>query len=141
MVKRIKKHFKNIYPFKKPKPKEILHSQGGNIPLNKAQTDRISFSVLRNEKNKIRTIENISYEIYIEDCWEWIVRFDDHSGYGSLHRHFRVSLIDDREIESYSGIKKYKDKDHELTWVIQDIKRNYLILRERFLKNSGLDLY
>lgn len=141
MGKRIRKHFKNILPITKPIPKETLHTQNGDIPLNIIRADRISFSVLRNEKNKIRIIENISYEIYVEDRWEWIVRYDDHGGFGSLHRHFKVSLNNDREIESYSGIKKYKDKNHELTWVIKDIKRNYLIFRARFLKNSGLNLY
>lgn len=141
MVKKIRKHFKNIYPLLKSPAKEILHHQKGNIPLNIAQEDRISFSVLRNEDNQIRQIENISYEIYIEDRWEWIVRYDDHGGAGLLHRHFRVSLNDSKEIESYAGIKKYKNKDHELTWVIRDIKRNYLIFRERFLRNNGLDLY
>lgn len=141
MVKRIRKHFKNVYPFKKPVAKEILHAQGGNIPLNIAQTDRISFSVLRNEKNSVRKIENISYDIRIEGKWEWIVRYDDHGGTGLLHRHFRVYLTDDREVESTAGIKKYKNKDHELTWVCNDIKRNYLTFRSKFLKNIGLDLY
>ncbi len=141
MVKRIRKHHKNILPITKSIPKETLHTQNGNIPLNIAQADRVSFSVLRNEKNKIRIIENISYEIHIEDHWEWIVRFDDHGGSGFLHKHYRVSLNHSREIESYSGIKKYKDKDHELTWIINDIKRNYLIFRERFLKYNSLGLY
>ena len=141
MVKRIRKHFKHILPIIKPTPKENLHTQSGNIPLNISQSDKISFSVLRNEKNKIRIIENISYEIYVENRWECIVRYDDHGGLGLLHKHFKISLNDNREIESYSGIKKYKDKDHELTWVIKDIKRNYLTFRERFLKNSGVNLY
>ena len=141
MVKRIRKHFKNIFPTTKPIPKEILHTQNGNIPLNIVQADRISFSVLRNEKNKVRMIENISYEIYIEDHWEWIVRYDDHSGTGLLHRHLRVSLKDNSSVESSTGIKRYKNKDYELTWVINSIKRNYLALRRSFLKNEGLDLY
>ena len=88
-----------------------------------AKTDRISFSILRNEKNKLRKIENISYEIAIEDRWEWIVRYDDHGGNGILHRHFRISLKDVRVVESAAGIKKYKNKNHELTWVCNDIKR------------------
>lgn len=141
MAKRIRKHFKNIYPLKKPILKEVLHAQTGNIPLNIAQTDRISFSVLRNEKNNLRKIENISYEINIEDRWEWIVRYDDHGGNGPLHRHFRLSLKDNRIVESTAGIKKYKNKDHQLTWICNDIKRNYLIFRSKFLKNIGLDLY
>lgn len=141
MVKRIRRHFKNIFPLKKPKIKENLHTQTGNIPLNKAQADRISFSVLRNEKNNIRKIENISYEINIDDDWVWVVRYDDHGGTGSLHRHIRISLKDDSNVESTIGIKKYKNKDYELTWVCNDIKRNYLIFRKQFRKNSGLDLY
>lgn len=141
MPKRIRKHFKNIYPLKKPKQKETLYKQKGNIPLNVAQTDRISFSVLRNEKNNIRKIEIISYEISIEDNWEWVVRYDDHGGAGSLHRHFRVSLKNDKEVESAAGIRKYRNKDYELTWVCNDIKRNYLLFRSKFLKRMGLDLY
>lgn len=141
MVKRIRKHFKKIYPIKKPVIRETLHTKSGNIPLNIAQTDRISFSVLRNEQNRLRKIENISYEINIKDRWEWVVRYDDHGSKGFLHRHFRVSLTDDREIESSAGIKRYKNKDHELTWVCKDIKKNYLIFRSKFLKNMGLDLY
>ena len=141
MAKRFKKHFKQILPLIKPQRTEILHTQKSNIPLNIAATDRISFSVLRNEKNNLRKVENISYEIYIEDRWEWIVRYDDHGGTGTLHRHIRISLKDESEVESSAGIKKYRNKDYELTWVCDDIKRNYLIFRKRFLKNNSLDLY
>lgn len=141
MGKRIRKHIKVIYPIEPPILKEDLHKQIGNVPLSTVQTDRISFSVLRNNKNRLRKIENISYEIFIKDKWEWIVRYDDHGGNGPLHRHFRVSLKDESVVESTAGIKKYKNKDHELTWVCNDIKRNYLIYRSKFLKSIGLDLY
>jgi len=141
MSKKIRKHFKNIYPPKKPLLKELMYTHISNIPLNKAQTDRISFSVLRNEKNNLRKIENVSYEINVDERWEWIVRYDDHGGTGLLHRHFRVSLKDDSTIKSSAGIRKYKNKDCELTWVCNDIKRNYLVYRSKFLKNLGLDLY
>lgn len=141
MVKRIRKHFKNIFPIKKPVLKETLYTQTSNFTLNTAQLDRISFSVLRNNKNKLRRIENISYEINIKDRWEWIVRYNDHGGTGLLHRHVRISLQGDSDVESSTGIKKYKNKDYELTWVCDDIKRNYLVFRKRFLKNNGLDLY
>lgn len=141
MVRKIRKHSKRFYPLIKPAVGEKLYSQKSNILLNIAQSDRITYSVLRNKDNKIRKIENISYEINIDDKWEWIIRYDDHGGLGSIHRHFRVSLKDAIELESYANIKKYKDKNHELTWVINDIKRNYLIFRRRFLKNNQLDMY
>ncbi len=141
MARKFRRHHRKNYLIRKPIIKETLHTQNGNIPLNIAQTDRISFSVLRNEKNSIRKIENISYEISIENDWEWIVRYDDHGGTGILHRHFRVSLKSSQEVESSAGIKKYKNKNYELTWVCNDIKRNYLIFRSKFLKNNSLDLY
>ena len=141
MVKKIRKHFRTIYSIKKPLPKESLHTQNGNVPLNRARIDRISFSVLRNEKNHLRKIENVSYEISIDTRWEWVVRYDDHGGIGFLHRHFRVSIKDNSDVESTAGIKKYKNKDYELTWACNDIKRNYSKYKSKFLKNNGLDLY
>lgn len=141
MVKRIRKHFKYILPIKTPILKETLYTQTSNFTLNTAQLDRISFSVLRNSKQKLRKIENISYEINVDGYWEWVVRYDDHGGIGSLHRHIRISLRDESNVESTTGIKKYKNKDYELTWVCNDIKRNYLVFRKQFRKNSGLDLY
>lgn len=141
MVKKIRKHHKNIIFLKKPTIKENLYPKTGSIPLNIAQTDRISFSVLKNEKNNIRKIENVSFEITLDNRWEWVVRYDDHGGGGALHRHIRISLKDDSSIESLSGIKKYRNKDFELTWIINDIKRNYMAFRKNFLKGEGLDLY
>ncbi len=141
MVKRIRKHSKIIFRLEKPISKEVLHTKSGDFPLNTAGGDRISFSVLKNEKNNIRKIENVSFEINIDNNWEWVVRYDDHGGGGSLHRHIRISLKDDSSIESLSGIKKYINKDFELTWIIDDIKRNYMVFRKNFLKEEGLDLY
>lgn len=141
MGRKFKRHHRSPLIIKKPKVKENLHSQKGSIPLNKAQEDRISFSILKNDKNQVRKIENISYEINIEGKWEEVVRYDDHGGQGFRHRHHRVSLQDKREVESTIGIKKYRDKKHALTWVCNEIKRNYLAFRMKFRKNSKLDLY
>lgn len=141
MGTKIRKQFKKIDPIKTSPLKKALRTQNGNVPLNIAQTDRISFSVLRDEKYRIRKIENISYEMRIKDKWEWVVRYDDHGGKGYLHRHYRLSLEDNSDVISIAGIRKYKNKDHELTWVCKDIKRKYLIYRSKLLKKMGLDLY
>lgn len=140
MGRKIRRHIKIIDPsFLKHETKEKLHTHNGDVQLNIALSDRISFSVLRNEENKIRKIENISYEINISEKWEWVVRYDDHGGTGPLHRHYRINLTNNKIIESDAGIKKYKNKDFQLTWVFSDIRRNYLIFRKRFLKNCNLD--
>ena len=141
MSQKIRKHFKKIYPIKSPALKETLRTHSGNVPLNISQEDRISFSVLRNENNKIRKIENVSYEMSIHNKWEWIVRYDDHGGSGYIHRHYRLSLKDNSDIVSVAGIKRYSNKNYGLTWIFKDIKRNYIIFRSKFLKKMGLDLY
>jgi hypothetical protein len=141
MGRKIYKHVRIIQSFNKPLPREDLHTQNGSVFLNRASVDRITFSVLRNSKDNIRKIENISYEILIDNRWEWVVRYDDHGGLAQLHRHVRFSLEDARSVVSSYGIKNFKSKDGQLTWVCKDIKRNYLIFRRKFLKNSGLDLY
>ncbi len=141
MVKRIRKHSKVVLILKKSEKKEKLHSQKNNFPLNKAQIDRISFSVLRNEKNNIRKIENISYEININDKWEWILRYDDHGGKGSLHGHLRISLAGQKYVEISSPVVKYKTKEAELSAICNLIDNNYLNIRTEFVRNNGLDLY
>ena len=141
MHRKFKKHKRLILPIRKPVLKEKLHTQNASVPLNIARSDRISFSVLRNERNNIKKIENVSYEIMSNEKWEWVVRYDDHGGLGPLHRHVRISLKDDRVVESSDDIRRYKNKDYQLTWVCKDIRRNYLIFRNKFLKNSRLDLY
>lgn len=125
----------------KPIIKERLRSRKRNIPLNNAYSDRLSISVLVNARNDIRKVENISYEINLNDKWEWIVRYDDHGGEGSLHPHFRISLSDSRNIESAAEIAEGKNKNQQLTWACDDVKKNYLTYRSTFLKNNGLDIY
>ena len=141
MARKIRKHIPAALPLKKPPQEEDLKTWNGDVPLNIAKSDRISFSVLMNKKNEIRKIENISYEILIEGEWAWIVRFDDHGGIGSIHKHTRIALNDGREVESSEGVKKSKSKRKQFNWAFKDIKRNYLNYRYKFLKNSGLDLY
>ena len=118
-----------------------MRAHKGSIQLNVVQEDRISFSVLRNDKNEIRKIENISYEINYKNRWEWIVRFDDHGGAGKLHAHFRISLNDQREVDSNIPIPSKFNKNEELTWVCEEIKHNYIKYREELLKKEGVDLY
>lgn len=141
MARRIRKHIPRVLPLKKPLKKEDLTTFSGDVPLNIAKSDRISFSALMTKKREIRKIENVSYDILIEDKWINIVRFDDHGGIGVLHKHTKIALNDERDIESYEGIKKSESKIKQFNWAFKDIKRNYLSYRSKFLKNSRLDLY
>ncbi len=141
MGKKIRKHIPKILPLKKPLQKENLNTWSGDVPMNIAKSDRISFSVLINEKHNIRKIENISYDILIDEKWINIVRFDDHGGKGHLHKHTKISMNDEKTIDSSQGVKQSRSKRKLFNWAFKDIKRNYLIYRSKFLKNSGLDLY
>lgn len=141
MAKKIRKHIVKNVLLKKPVPKEELTTWNGNIPLNIAKYDRISFSVLINKRREVRKIENISYDILIDDRWVNVLRYDDHGGIGLLHKHTKVAINDTREIESSEGIKRSPNKQTQFRWAFKDIKRNYLNYRTKFLKNSNIDLY
>ena len=122
MGKKIGKHIPKILPLKKPLQKENLKTWSGDVPLNIAKYDRISFSVLINEKRNIRKIENISYDILIENEWVWIIRFDDHGGVGLFHKHTKITLNDERDIESYEGVKKSKVRESSLIGHLKILK-------------------
>lgn len=134
-----RRHSGKIRTKEKLSYKEKSFPQKGSFILNNSQGDRISFSALKDGQNKIIKAENISYEIDIDSKWVCIVRYDDHGGTGLLHRHNKVSLTDDREIQSAIGTRRGNKND--LTWACDDIKSNYLAFRSDFLKNNGLDLY
>lgn len=115
-----------------------MHSHKRTFYLNTEQLDRISFSILKDENEKIKEIQNVSYEININGKWVRIVRYDDHSGTGSLHRHTKFSFSSLKEIiESLPWIKG--DKNQQLTQACNDIKENYEEFKNEFTKNSGLD--
>ena len=137
MAKKKSHRKQRLHPPNKIRVKEDLKTNSGSIPLNTANLDRISFSFLINEKRMIRKIENISYEILVDDKWEWVVRYDDHGGDGNLHRHVRITLGDNSDIPSEAGIKKYKNKNLARTWVFNEIRRNHIFFRKKLLKNSG----
>lgn len=141
MAKKIRKHIVKNVLFKNPVPKEELTTWNGDIPLNIAKYDRISFSVLINKRREIRKIENVSYDIFIEDRWVNVMRYDDHGGVGLLHKHIKVALNDEREIRSSGGVKKSPNKQTQFRWAFKDIQKNYLNYRTKFLKNSNIDLY
>jgi hypothetical protein len=121
--------------------KKSTITRGGQFPLNPGQTDRISFTAELGDNNEITKISNVSYEITMEEEWEWIVRYDDHGGREGLHRHQRISLKDQSDFKLPKEIKVTGSKQELLNWAISDIKRNYIAFRQKFLKRNGLDLY
>lgn len=138
MRRKISKHRKKNLRAHKLIIKESLHPHKRTFYLNTEQIDRVSFSILKDENETIKEIQNVSYDMNIEGTWIGIVRYDDHSGTESLHKHTKVSLESDNEVaESIYWIKG--NKEQQLTQACDDIRQNYKEFKDRFLKNSGLD--
>lgn len=98
--------------------------------------DKITHLAYMDKSRKISEVVNVSYEILLEGMWLTIVRFDSHHGY--LHRHTRISLKDETEVEDTVGVKKKGMPDLWYTWAIQDITKNYISYRASFTKRSKI---
>jgi len=119
------------YPDKKL---NLIETPPAEIYLS--EYDRITHLAYIDESRKILEVINISYEILLEDKWVTIVRFDSHHGY--LHRHTRISLENETEVDDSIGVKK-KGKPHLwYTWSIQDIKKRFIEYRARFTRRSRI---
>ena len=101
-----------------------------------SEYDRITHLVYVDENRKILEVVNISYEILLEDQWVTITRFDSHHGY--LHRHTRISLEDETEIEDSVGVKRRGNPHLWYTWAIRDIKKRFIEYRMRFARRSKI---
>lgn len=110
----------------------------GIFPLNINDSDRVTY-YWKLEGKTYKEI-NITYEIKIRDTWETIIRYDDHGGAGLFHKHIRISLEDKSEVLTADNVKRKGGKKELLNWAIQDIKKNYLLYRKKFLKASGIKL-
>lgn len=143
MGRKFKKHKFPQLTLVKPPLEEEINTWNGNFPLNTANLDRISFSVWRNKNGIIRKIENISYDIFVISIDDWItlVRYDDHGGMGILHKHIKFALNNEREIITSDWVTKTTNKNKQFRWAYKDIKNNHSSYREKFCKNSGIDLY
>jgi hypothetical protein len=101
--------------------KEELSVVNGQFPLNPNNSDRLSFSAVVDVKNIITIINNVSYEMSFEKQWEWIIRYDDHGGIEAFHRHERLYLEDDSNLQ-INNIIEHSTKQKLLEWSINDIK-------------------
>lgn len=138
MRRKTKRGISKHLPRKASEISEKLFKKTKTIYLNTVRLDRISFSVLQNSRREIKRIENVSYDININDEWIGIVRYDDHDGKGILHRHSRLSIERrDEVVESLYWLTG--DKNHHLTQICDEIREGYQNLKDKFLKNSGLD--
>ncbi len=98
-------------------------------------TDRLIYIyVIDTKTNRTIEIVNVSYEVKIEKHWKTIIRYD--SAHGYLHKHIRVSLIDEKETTTRDRVKQKGDPKIWLTWAVGDIQRNFIEYRRLFFKRS-----
>ena len=141
MSKIITKHTKQIdltYIIPKTKIPRNTIETSWDTPLNKALTDKIGFTVQKDNKGNIVKIDRITYETLINRKWEWIFRFDDHGGVGPIHGHFRISIKNDAAIEVNDSIKKFKNKNTCIPWVYKFFRKQYIDIRRKFIKENKL---
>ena len=129
---------RDAHKFTKEKGASFLVTKKGDQFLS--HSDRLIYIYIV-DKNTNTTIEviNVSYEIKVEGAWETIIRYD--SAHGYLHKHSRVSLIDEKETTTRESVKQKGDPKGWLTWAIQDIQKNFVEYRRLFFKRSKIVNY
>lgn len=98
--------------------------------------DRITHISLKDKDGNITEVINVSYEINFDNMWVTLLRFDSHHGY--LHRHTRISLNDEGEVEDTVGVKRKGNPHLWYTWAIQNIKKRFIEYRTNFVKRSKI---
>ena len=98
--------------------------------------DRIIYTYKKDEKGKYTEVSNTSYEARIENRWVTIVRYD--STHGFLHRHTKISYLQDGETTDTEGVIKQGNHHVWLTWALRDLTSNFTDYRSSLLKRSGM---
>lgn len=104
------------------------------------EVDREIYSYEIDNQGIIQKVVDVSYDIYIDNHWITIVRYD--SEHGFLHRHTRVSLEYLYDTPTTGGVIKRGGPQTWLTWARKDISKNYLNYRVGFFRRCKRpDLY
>lgn len=136
MTRKIHKHIKRPLPLTIPKLSEKTEKREGEFPLYKSNTDKLHWCIEISLKGNTVKIADITFLIFVNDEWQWVVRYDDHGGDGLLHKHERLSLNDDSETTLSLPIRKNGNKKKLTEWAIDDIRKNYINYRRVFLKRN-----
>jgi hypothetical protein len=106
--------------------------------ISLTDTDRITYVYGKDSTtNEIQEVVNVSDDLWIEKRWLTILRYDSTHGY--LHQHTRLSLAQEKEFISKEHILKEGSHPDWLTLAVEDIKTNFSLYRQAFLKRSNLD--
>lgn len=141
MTRKIHRHVKTILPVIPPKQPEKTEKREFEFLLYNSYSDKLHCCIEINTKGKTVKIADITFLIFINDEWQWVVRYDDHGGAGLLHRHERLSLHDESETTTPLPVRKKGNKKKLTEWAIDDIRKNYLNYRKKFLSRSKVALY
>ena len=134
-------HIRKVFQFDTPVLPETTQKKDFEFLLNKNQTDKLHCCIQTNKNGKYVKIADITFLIFHNNQWEWVVRYDDHGGQGFMHRHERVSLKDESETTIPLPVRKNGNKKKLTEWAIDDVRKNYLHYRRRFLDRSKVALY
>mgnify|MGYP001593228365 CR=1 FL=1 len=99
------------------------------------ETDKIIWIYKRNESGVVVEVTCVGYEILLGNDWITIIYYDSFHG-GLLHRHMRISLEDDSDVVSESGVKRSGSQKELLTWAMKNLRTRYLEYKRSFIKNE-----
>ncbi|GHO85244.1 hypothetical protein KSZ_32500 [Dictyobacter formicarum] len=96
--------------------------------------DRITYVYKQDDKYKIIDVTDVSYEIFLNQKWVTILRYDNAHGF---HRHL-IGSISHPEADVVTPLNISGQSESLLRWAIEDIKVNWWYHRAAYFKRNNL---
>ncbi|EKE14007.1 MAG: hypothetical protein ACD_12C00718G0004 [uncultured bacterium] len=117
----------------KKRKEEFEKKHISEIPLS--ENNRIIYVYKDNQKTSQTEIVCVSFDIKISEDWITILYYDNHHE-GLLHRHNIISYNNKANIVGNDGIRRKGDWKKLLHWAIEDIKKNHIYYKKKFLSRN-----
>jgi hypothetical protein len=121
----------------KYKKKDSLKSIKNEIIIT--ETDRIVYAYKQDSRRKMIEITTVAYTSLIKNEWITIVYYDNDKSHSvKLHVHITDSFYDRNDAPTSQNVRQKGTVRRLHTWAVEDLKNNWNIYKDKFLKRSKL---
>lgn len=99
-----------------------------------SENNKLIYIYKKFKTGKIVEITSVGLNIRVKRNWITILYYD--SAHGYLHRHERISIDRDDYVDTRVNVRQKGTVRRLLRWSIDDIKKNYLYYKKRFIQRN-----
>ncbi len=107
------------------------------LEMQLGEEDKIISVHKHDNSREIHEVTSVSYSVKIREEWVTIVYYDSYHDQ-VLHRHTTNSYQDRSDVVTTDGVRRRGSQRKLLTWANKDLRENYVVYKEKFLKRSKI---